>query len=85
MAIKAQTKTNKRQRRARHGHRNVTQLAHKDRELTPESRTSKHTWDSVFNWLERPAVDPNFDDDYDSEFENSTGSRGNADLRARHT
>ena len=32
--------------------------------------------DSVFNRLEQPATDPNVDDDYDSEFDRSTSSKG---------
>ena len=82
IASEAHTETSQRQRRARHRHRNIAQPAQEDRELTPESRQTECTWDSVFNRIELPAIDPNMDDDYDSEFDHSASSRGSADLRA---
>ena len=37
----------------------------------------------MFNKLERIVADPDLDDEYDSEYERSVGSRESIDLRAR--
>ena len=58
-------------------------MAREDHEPTLESRKIERTRDSVFNGLEWPAADPNLDDDYDSEFEQSASSKGSADLCTR--
>ena len=82
-ASEAQTDTSVHRRRARGRLRNVTRMVRGDREPTLESCQMEHMRDSVFNRLERPVADPNLDDDYDSECERSTGSRGNAYPRTR--
>ena len=48
----------------------------------PHHTGTKHTWDSVFNRLERIIADPNLDDEYDSDYERSASSRESPDLRA---
>ena len=55
----------------------------KNQETTPKPFGTEHTRDSVFNRLERTVIDPNLDDEYDSEHEHSAGSRESADLHAR--
>ena len=53
-----------------------------NRKPTPKSHKTWHTRDSVFNRLERLVADPNLDDDYDSEYERSAGSKESTDLGA---
>ena len=62
---------------------NVAWVLRENREPTLESHKTEHTRDSIFNRLERPAAYPNLDNDYDSEYESSTGSRENTDLCAQ--
>ena len=79
----ARTNTDVCQRCARYRSQNVARVVWEDLEPTLESHRTEHTRDSVFNRLERPVADPNFDNDYDSKYERSTGSRDSTDLRAR--
>ena len=83
MVSKARTDTSVRRRCTQRKHHNTARGTHKNRGTTPKSHGPKHTRDSVFNRLELTVVDPNLDDEYDSEHERSAGSRENADLRAR--
>ena len=54
-----------------------------DCEPTLKSHNTEHTRDSFFNRLEQPVANLNLEDDYDSEYERSAGSRESVDLRAR--
>ena len=56
---------------------------HKNQEVTTVSRKTEHTRDSVFNKLEQTIADLNLDDEYDSDYELSAGSRESPDLRAQ--
>ena len=79
----AWTDSNACRRCARCRRQNTARIVHKNRKPTPKSHKIEHTRDLVFNRLERPVVDSNLDDDYDSEYEGSAGSRESADLRGR--
>ena len=55
----------------------------KNQEVTTVSRETEHTQDSVSNRLEQTITDLNLDDEYDSDYERSAGSRESPDLHAQ--
>ena len=83
MASEAQIDTNARRRCAQCRRQNATRIVREDRQPTSESYKIEHTRDSVFNRLELLVADLDLDDDYDSEYECSVGSRESIILRAR--
>ena len=81
IAFKARTNADTRRK---HAWRSKTMRGmHKNRETAIESHRTEHTRDSIFNRLERTIVDPNLDEEYDSDYKGSTGSGESPDLQSR--
>ena len=79
----ARTDTDASQRRVQRRRRNTKKGRPKNRETAPESHGTEQTRDSVFNRLKRIMADSNLNDEYESEYECSAGSRESTDRGAR--